>query len=196
MGNNIFISVFLTNPPWNSNLPWKKGYDFSRWDWWKKETSSWASSRGFSSLSPSQISILNFWPGLRLSPSFTPLMGRHASMPSPWDSWPASAPHQHFTIAVFRAVENPVFIARAANTGITGFIDPKGKIVRQGEIFTEEAMNGTIRLSKNKTFYTLYGDVIAWICSGFSLLLLGYAFLQKKSKKEWSLHRATSYHLD
>jgi apolipoprotein N-acyltransferase len=56
--------------------------------------------------------------------------------------------------------------------------------VRQGEIFTEEAMNGTIRLSKNKTFYTLYGDVFAWICSGFSLLLLGYAFLQKKSKKE------------
>jgi apolipoprotein N-acyltransferase len=111
-------------------------------------------------------------------------MGRHASMPSPWESLPASAPHQHFTIAVFRAVENRVFIARAANTGITGFIDPRGKIVRQGEIFTEVAMNGTIRLSKKKTFYTLYGDVIAWICSGFSLLLLGYAFLQKKNKKE------------
>jgi apolipoprotein N-acyltransferase len=56
--------------------------------------------------------------------------------------------------------------------------------VRQGEIFTEEAMIDTIRLSKKKTFYTLYGDVIAWICSGFSLLLLGYAFLQKKNKKE------------
>jgi len=45
-------------------------------------------------------------------------------------------------------------------------------------------MIDTIRLSKKKTFYTLYGDVIAWICSGFSLLLLGYAFLQKKNKKE------------
>ena len=101
------------------------------------------------------------------------------------DAWfkRTSAPYQHFSMATFRAVENRVFIARAANTGISGFIDPKGKIVKQGEIFTEEAMNGTIRLSKKKTFYTLYGDVFAWICSAFSLLLLGYAFVQKRSKK-------------
>jgi apolipoprotein N-acyltransferase len=101
------------------------------------------------------------------------------------DAWfkRTSAPYQHFSMATFRAVENRVFIARAANTGISGFIDPKGKIVRRGEIFTEEAMNGTIRLPKKKTFYTLYGDVFAWFCSAFSLLLLGYAFVQKRSKK-------------
>jgi apolipoprotein N-acyltransferase len=86
-------------------------------------------------------------------------------------------------MAVFRAVENRVFIARAANTGFTGFIDPKGKIIKRGEIFTEEAMNGTIHLSKKKTFYTLYGDVFAWVCSGLSLLLLGYALHQKKGGK-------------
>jgi apolipoprotein N-acyltransferase len=100
------------------------------------------------------------------------------------DAWfgRTSAPYQHFSIATFRAVENRVFVARAANTGITGFIDPKGKIVKQGGIFTEEAMNGMIRLSSQKTFYTLYGDVFAWGCSGFSILLLGYA-LFKKSKQ-------------
>jgi apolipoprotein N-acyltransferase len=100
------------------------------------------------------------------------------------DAWfgRTSAPSQHFSIAVFRAVENRVFIARAANTGISGFIDPKGKIVSKGKIFTEEAMAGTIRLSKKKTFYTLYGDVFAWACSGFSLLLLGYAFIQKRKR--------------
>ena len=101
------------------------------------------------------------------------------------DAWfgRTSAPYQHFSIAIFRAVENRVFIARAANTGISGFIDPKGKIIEEGEIFTEEAINGTIRPMKDKTFYTLYGDVFVWICSGFSLLLLGYALLQKRSKK-------------
>jgi apolipoprotein N-acyltransferase len=101
------------------------------------------------------------------------------------DAWfgKTSAPYQHFTMTVFRAVENRVFIARAANTGITGFIDPRGKIIRKGEIFVEEAMNGTIRLSKKKTFYTLYGDVFAWVCSGLSLLLLGYALSQKRSKR-------------
>ncbi len=83
-------------------------------------------------------------------------------------------------MATFRAIENRVFIARAANTGISAFIDPKGKIVKQGDIFTEEAMNGTIRMMKRKTFYTLYGDVFAWICSGFSIILLGYALLQKR----------------
>jgi apolipoprotein N-acyltransferase len=99
------------------------------------------------------------------------------------DAWfgRTSAPYQHFSIATFRAVENRVFIVRAANTGITGFIDPKGKIVKQGGIFTEEAMNGMIRLSSQKTFYTLHGDVFARVCSGFSILLLGYA-LFKKSK--------------
>jgi len=100
------------------------------------------------------------------------------------DAWfgRTSAPHQHFTIAVFRAVENRVFIARAANTGISGFIDPRGKILKKGEIFTEEAINGTIRLSKKKTFYNLYGDVFAWVCSGLSVLLLGFALSQKRHK--------------
>jgi len=98
------------------------------------------------------------------------------------DAWfgRTSAPYQHFSIAAFRAVENRVFVARAANTGISGFIDPKGKILDEGGIFTEEAISGVIRLSNIKTFYTLYGDVFAWICSGFSMLLLGYAFLRKE----------------
>jgi apolipoprotein N-acyltransferase len=97
------------------------------------------------------------------------------------DAWfgRTSAPYQHLSIATFRAIENRVFIARAANTGISAFIDPKGKIVKQGDIFTEEAMNGTIRIMKRKTFYTLYGDVFAWICSGLSMILLGYALLRK-----------------
>jgi apolipoprotein N-acyltransferase len=85
-------------------------------------------------------------------------------------------------MATFRAVENRVFVARAANTGITGIIDPRGKILKEGGIFTEESMNGTVRLSIHKTFYTLYGDVFAWCCSAFSIFLLVVA-LFKKSKK-------------
>jgi apolipoprotein N-acyltransferase len=97
------------------------------------------------------------------------------------DAWfgKTSAPCQHFSTATFRAVENRVFVARAANTGITGFIDPKGRIVKQGRIFTEEAMNGTIRLSSYKTFYTLYGDIFAWACSAFAILLIAYALIRR-----------------
>jgi apolipoprotein N-acyltransferase len=101
------------------------------------------------------------------------------------DAWfgRTSAPYQHFSMATFRAVENRVFIARAANTGITGFIDPRGKILKQGGIFTEEAINGTIRLSNQKTFYTLYGDIFAWICSVLSILLLANALIRKPKRK-------------
>jgi len=82
-------------------------------------------------------------------------------------------------MATFRAVENRVFVARAANTGITGFIDPTGKILKEGRIFTQEAMIGTIRLSDLKTFYTLYGDIFAWVCSALSILLLVNALVKK-----------------
>jgi len=101
------------------------------------------------------------------------------------DAWfgKTSAPYQHFSMAIFRAVENRVFVARAANTGITGLIDPKGKILKQGGIFTEEAINGTIRLSNQKTFYTLYGDIFAWICSVLSILLLANSLIRKPKWK-------------
>ncbi|HUL23643.1 MAG TPA: apolipoprotein N-acyltransferase [Thermodesulfobacteriota bacterium] len=100
------------------------------------------------------------------------------------DAWfgRTSAPYQHFSMATFRAVENRVFVARAANTGITGVIDPRGKIVKRGGIFTQEAINGTIRCSNRKTFYTLYGDLFAWACIVFSLFLLANAFFQKPKK--------------
>jgi apolipoprotein N-acyltransferase len=104
------------------------------------------------------------------------------------DAWfgRTSAPSQHFSIATFRAVENRVFIARAANTGITGIIDPKGKILKKGGIFAEESMNGTIRLSSHKTFYTLYGDLFAWICAILSLLILVNALILERKKKSKS----------
>jgi apolipoprotein N-acyltransferase len=104
------------------------------------------------------------------------------------DAWfgRTSAPSQHFSIATFRAVENRVFIARAANTGISGLIDPKGKILKQGEIFTEEAITGTIRLNKSKTFYTLYGDVFAWICTAFSMILLSGSTLYRRGWRKKS----------
>jgi apolipoprotein N-acyltransferase len=104
------------------------------------------------------------------------------------DAWfgRTSAPYQHLTIATFRAIENRVFIARSANTGISAFIDPVGRIMNRGGIFTEEAMNGTIRLPTKKTFYTLYGDVFAWICSAFSAALLGCTFLENRRKRRRS----------
>lgn len=83
------------------------------------------------------------------------------------DAWfgRTAAPSQHFAMAVLRAVENRVPVARAANTGISGFIDAKGRILAASDIFTEAAL--TCELAPRtgpKTFYTRYGDVFAWLC--------------------------------
>lgn len=90
------------------------------------------------------------------------------------DAWfgKTSAPYQHLAIAIFRAVENRVFIARAANTGISAFIDPTGRIIKQSGLFTEETLVGRIRLSGKKTFYTRFGDLFALLCSTISILLI------------------------
>jgi apolipoprotein N-acyltransferase len=90
------------------------------------------------------------------------------------DAWfgDTVAPYQHFAMVVFRAVENRMAFARAANTGISGFIDPSGKIVAATPIFTEQAITHPIPLHSPSTLYTQFGDVFAWACVIMSVFLL------------------------
>ena len=91
------------------------------------------------------------------------------------DAWfgDSSAPYQHFSMTVFRAVENHLAVARAANTGISGLIAPDGRIVTKTSIFTQEALTASLPLRFAKpSFYTQFGDVFSWGCvilTGISL---------------------------
>jgi apolipoprotein N-acyltransferase len=82
------------------------------------------------------------------------------------DAWfgESSAPSQHFSMVVFRSVENHLAFARAANTGISGFIDPFGRIIAASPIFTETALQATVPVRQPHTFYSRYGDVFAYGC--------------------------------
>lgn len=84
------------------------------------------------------------------------------------------APYQHFAMVVFRAVENRLAFARAANTGISGFIDASGQVLKTTPIFTEQAITHAISLSGPSTFYTKYGDVFAWACVIITVFLLWF----------------------
>jgi apolipoprotein N-acyltransferase len=75
-------------------------------------------------------------------------------------------------MVVFRAVENRRAFARAANTGISGFIDQQGRILLSTPIFEERAVTGTIPIERRVTFYTSYGDVFAYACVIITGLLL------------------------
>jgi apolipoprotein N-acyltransferase len=98
------------------------------------------------------------------------------------DAWfgRTSAPYQHLSMAVLRAVENRRAVARAANTGISAFIDANGNIVQQTSLFTPASITGIIFKKGERTFYTNYGDVFALLCGGISVLLLVSAILKKK----------------
>ena len=49
------------------------------------------------------------------------------------DAWfgKSSAPYQHFASYIFRAVETDRYVLRAANTGISAVIDPRGRDMRK-----------------------------------------------------------------
>lgn len=78
---------------------------------------------------------------------------------------------QHLAACAFRAVENRVWIARATNTGISGFIKSDGtwydlvggsdRWPRAGGVDcrTAEAM-----IDPRITFYSRHGDILAWAC--------------------------------
>ncbi len=77
------------------------------------------------------------------------------------DAWygRTSAPYQHLSMLTFRAVENRVWIARAANTGFSAFIDSSGRILKMIPLFQTGGTYAAIPLRGEKTFYNRYGDV-------------------------------------
>jgi apolipoprotein N-acyltransferase len=92
-----------------------------------------------------------------------------------------AAPYQFMAMNVFRAVENRVAIARAANTGISGFIDPVGRILgtvnkNNKEILVEGYLIKDLPLSQPGTFYTRHGDLFALLCLGVLLVMLSWSF--------------------
>lgn len=92
------------------------------------------------------------------------------------DSWFRDSPaiYQHNAQAVLRAVENNRYAVRAANTGISSFISPTGKILRKSGVLKREVLTSQIEIVKNQTIYTRFGDIIlylAWLYTGFCAVL-------------------------
>jgi len=88
------------------------------------------------------------------------------------DAWygRTSAPHQHFWQAVVRAVEQGRYLVRAANTGISGIVDPYGRVVARSDLFERTVVQGDVRFLDVRTVYGRTGDAFAWACVAVTLL--------------------------
>jgi apolipoprotein N-acyltransferase len=97
-----------------------------------------------------------------------------------------AAPYQFLSMSVFRAVENRVFVVRCANTGISCFIDPYGRVIdrvkdeQSRDIFVRGILTGSVSPMESKTLYTRYGDLLVWLSLVCSLVFLGLAFAKKR----------------
>jgi len=90
------------------------------------------------------------------------------------DAWfgESIGPHQHFVKAIYRSVEEGIFVARSANKGISAFINPNGEVLKS--LYTRESGNIELNFpyfNQSNTLFSNYGNKI------FFLIIFVYIFL-------------------
>ena len=96
------------------------------------------------------------------------------------DAWygRSSASYQHWDQASMRAIEEGRYLARAANTGFSGFVDPYGRILKKTALFEPAIVVEDVRFLTDRTLYSRIGDLVAWI----SLALTAAALLATRGR--------------
>jgi apolipoprotein N-acyltransferase len=90
------------------------------------------------------------------------------------DAWfgRTSAPYQHFEQASMRAIEEGRYVVRAANTGVSGIVDPYGHVLDRSDIYQTAVIVGDVRVLTAQTVYARAGDVFAYVSAIVSLILV------------------------
>ena len=96
------------------------------------------------------------------------------------DAWygESSAPFQHFDMAVMRAIEQGRYLVRSANTGISGIVDPYGRVLIRTNLFETVAVVGEARFVQARTVYATIGDLAAYVSAAVVALALALAFVE------------------
>ena len=63
-----------------------------------------------------------------------------------------------------RAIEQGRFLVRAANTGISGVVDPYGRVLERSALFETAVITKEVRLLSGLTVYGRIGDLLAYLC--------------------------------
>lgn len=95
------------------------------------------------------------------------------------DAWflDSFAPHQHFVMNIFRAVENRKNIIVSANTGISAIIDCSGNVIAKTQIGQNISFISDAYQNEDITVYDRIGDVFAYMCVFFALFIIVLVFV-------------------
>jgi apolipoprotein N-acyltransferase len=109
------------------------------------------------------------------------------------DAWygRSSAAYQHWEQASMRAIENGRYLARAANTGISGFVDPYGRTIEASDLFEQKLLVADLRFVQARTVYTRIGDLVAWLSLAITLAAL--LATRGKNVADSSWYNSTTY---
>ncbi len=110
------------------------------------------------------------------------------------DAWfgDSVGPIQHFEMAQMRALENGRFVIRSTNTGLSGLIDHKGKIILLGNQFHRESITGSIYRTHGQTPYSQwYSRPIIVFC--FLIIFVSLIAQKRKTVSNKSICRQDHY---
>ena len=108
------------------------------------------------------------------------------------DGWfqRSAGSHQHLANAIFRCVETRRPMIRAANTGVTCFINQFGRVTQMlrddtGSTFTEGVLSGEIKVPTELelTFYARHGELFAKACAAITVVSIFVLFGVRRWKR-------------
>jgi apolipoprotein N-acyltransferase len=108
------------------------------------------------------------------------------------DGWflRSAGSQQHLENAIFRCIENRRPLVRAANTGVTCFVNRYGRVTQilqdaKQSTFTEGVLSGTVEVPQSGalTFYSKHGELFAQICAALTIAFIGLRALQLVRQK-------------
>ncbi len=101
------------------------------------------------------------------------------------DAWFARTPFQRYQANAvrLRAIETRRDIVRAANTGISGFVDARGHLFDATRLYEEAVIVREIGVRRGRTIYGRIGDVVAWVAVAGCAATLGLAITRGKESR-------------
>ena len=97
------------------------------------------------------------------------------------DAWfgRSSAAYQHFEQASMRAIEEGRYLVRAANTGVSGVVDPYGRVLDRTRLFETTLVVRDVRFLKSRTVYSVIGDAIGYLSVALTVGALAAVWRQR-----------------